>query len=90
MERNTRGVVCGGTVEGRGRQEERERERGRNAGERDSTSSVCTSRLLSLSSITGLILREETSSCRTDVFTGKERETRHLVIYRDMVCVHLE
>lgn len=32
-------------------------------------SSVCTSRLLCWSSITGPLLREETSSCRTDVFT---------------------
>lgn len=48
--------------------------------ERPSTSSVCTSRLLSPSSITGLILREETSSCRTDVFTGRKRETTHVVI----------
>lgn len=48
--------------------------------ERPFASSVCTSRLLSPSSITGLILREETSSCRTDVFTEKKRKKAHAVI----------
>ena len=56
--------------------------------ERPLTSSVCTSRLLCLSSITGLILREETSSCCTDVFTGRKRETTRVVISRYIVCVH--
>lgn len=63
-------------------------ERGRKEGGRDSAMDaerplatfVCDSRLPCLSSITGLILREETSSCRTDVFAGRKRETTHAVI----------